>query len=396
MALHTKKSYIFLLFCTFLGLQCQEKPKNDTHNHETEGKSETITITLTNTQKNQIALKTQSFDTIMIGKEVVATGLIDVPPDQLATVHSIAEGFIRKMNILNGDFVQQGQILATLEHPNYIQMQENYLQITSELQYLTQEYERQKTLQIENASAKKQFQRIETDFNIQKTKQSALASQLEYLGIVAKNISPQNLQKQIFVFSPLRGYVKSVKVNLGKFIMPQDILFEIVGDGHKHIELKVPEKDALLIEKGQKVYFKSPNATQKEIEGHVFLVGKTIENAPNSAKIAFMHIHFDNESEEAKFLVGMYVQARIQIAPKKTIALPNEAIIYEGKNPFIFAEINPTKYERIPVEIIGETPKGVGIALKNNVSYTKWVTKGAYYLQAHQQAQHQEDDGHGH
>ncbi len=383
-------SAFFAISCTKTTTKTAEKHEHDHHDeHE-----EKAIITLTKDQITQISLKTQALDTVLAGKEVLATGLVDVPPEQLASVHSVTEGFIRKMNILNGDLVQQGQILAVLEHPNYIQMQEQYLQITSELQYLSQEFERQKALQVENANAKKQFQRTEADFNIQKTKQSALASQLEYLGISPQNISPKNLQKQIFIYAPLRGYVKNVKVNLGKYVTPQDVMFELVGDGHKHIELKIPEKDALLIEKGQKVYFKSPNSTKREIEGHVFLVGKTIENMPNMPKIVFVHIHFEDESEEKDFLVGMYVQARIQITPKKHSSLPNDAIVYEGKKPFIFAEIAKLQYERIPIEIIGETPKGTAFNMSS--SSQKFVTKGANYLQAHLKAQSQEDLGHGH
>jgi membrane fusion protein, heavy metal efflux system len=45
------------------------------------------------------------------------------------------------------------------------------------------------------------------------------------------------------VYSPVSGFVSPVKVNIGKYVTPVDVLFELVNQSDIHLALDVFEKD---------------------------------------------------------------------------------------------------------------------------------------------------------
>jgi cobalt-zinc-cadmium efflux system membrane fusion protein len=77
---------------------------------------------------------------------VQSTGLIDVPPQSRAIISSFAGGYVQKTPLLVGNKVRKGQVLATLENPEFVEMQQSYLETAQQLTYLKSEYDRQKTL----------------------------------------------------------------------------------------------------------------------------------------------------------------------------------------------------------------------------------------------------------
>lgn len=55
--------------------------------------------------------------------------------------------FCKSTNLLHGSRVTKGDAIVVMEHPDYIQLQQDYLESKSKLVYLELEYKRQKGLQ---------------------------------------------------------------------------------------------------------------------------------------------------------------------------------------------------------------------------------------------------------
>ena len=95
-------------------------------------------------------LETKSFHDI-----VKANGMFDVPPENRATISTYFGGTVQGIQLLTGQRVKKGQVLFTLEHPDYIQMQQDYLEAKSQLTYLKSDFERQKNLVQDNVTSQK-------------------------------------------------------------------------------------------------------------------------------------------------------------------------------------------------------------------------------------------------
>ncbi|MCS6822138.1 MAG: efflux RND transporter periplasmic adaptor subunit [Microscillaceae bacterium] len=373
MTIHCKTAFLLFIATT----ACQKL--TDSIDEKTKLVKDEKIITLTEAQQKAIGLEIGTWEKHYIGKSIKANGVIDVPPNAKAIVSSQVEGFVKYLDILNGEFVQKGQLLTQLEHFQFVKLQENYLITKSEYQFLEQDLERQRLLAQENVNAVKNLQKIQSEFEIIKAKKASLERQLQLLGIEPTQVSPQNLKTVINITSPIAGYVKAVHINLGKNVLPNTPLFEIINTDHKHLELQVFEKDVLQIKPKQKVTFQVPSLGNQEYEGEVYLIEKSFN--PQSKTIG-IHAHFDKEKEE-KFMEGMFVNANIWTEAHEVNGLPEEAIVSEGDLYYVFVQVKPYTFQKIGVKLQNKEKGFVQIIpLEELPENPQFVKKGAYYLHA--------------
>ena len=194
----------------------------------------------------------------------------------------------------------------------------------------------------------------------------------------------EKISRTVTVHSPIDGYVSKVNVNIGKYVNPADVMFEIVNTEHLHVELKVFEKDISKIKEGQQIRFMLPNEDNRERLATVYLVGRSI----GGNRTVKVHGHLDKEDEQ--FLPGMFVKAFIEIADNTVNALPEQAIVRsEGKHYiYILKEKRmENNQEMTDFEMI-EVQKGVAegpyteVILPDtfDINTNQIVMKGAYSL----------------
>lgn len=170
---------------------------------------------------------------------VKASGFITSPPQNKADVSPIIGGIIKSIAVIPGSHVKKGQVLAYLEHPDYIQLQEDYLKAKSSLVFLEQEYNRQKSMFGDSATSKKIVQQTLSNYDITKATVLSLKNKLNLLGISINNLEIGNIVSVVPLVSPITGYVQKVNASLGKFADPSQIIFEIYDNSTLFIDLQV-------------------------------------------------------------------------------------------------------------------------------------------------------------
>ncbi|TAE09747.1 MAG: HlyD family efflux transporter periplasmic adaptor subunit, partial [Bacteroidetes bacterium] len=191
---------------------------------------------------------------------------------------------------------------------------------------------------------------------------------------------------------PLSGYIKKVNAVSGQFVSPQDVLFEIASPAHKHVELQIFEKDILKISKGQKVLFYSPNAPKQVYEGEVFLIGQNIDATNKTVNV---HVHFDDSQVGKTLLEGMYVEAKVLLKAQQEATLPEDAIVREGEQNFVFVQSSKNHFKKMPIRIKHENEGKVALEIIGKMpENAKIVRKGTYYLNA--QMNVGSEEGHAH
>src|SRR5690606_23359175 len=111
-------------------------------------------ITLSEQQMNAAAIRTGSIGRATINRGLALNGVMEVPPQSLITISAPAEGFVRDIRVRDGMKVRRGDLLLSLENMAFIQMQQDYLENKSKLEFLSAEYERQKVLANENINSR--------------------------------------------------------------------------------------------------------------------------------------------------------------------------------------------------------------------------------------------------
>ncbi|WP_439556233.1 efflux RND transporter periplasmic adaptor subunit [Dyadobacter sp.] len=306
----------------------QEPAHQDGEHHEQEGN----VVELTKAQYETAAIELGATTTRSLSAVVTANGVIDIPPQNLVSISAPLGGFVRKTELLQGMQVKKGQVLATIENPDFIQIQQDYLETESKLEYAQQEYSRQLELSKENINAQKVLQQAASEVKTQKARLAGLKERLITAGINLKVLQTGTIVNSAVIRSPISGSVTTVNVNLGKYVNPTDVMFEIVDTDHLHVELSIFEQDIPKIKLGQLVRFTVSNHPGKEYLAKVYLINQKI----NEDRTVRVHCHL--EKDEKGLLPQNFVKAVIETGANPVTALPNQAIVdFEGES-YIFVQ----------------------------------------------------------
>ncbi len=263
---------------------------------------------------------------------ITANGQLEVPPQHEATVTAILGANITSIQVIEGDKIKKGQVLATLAHPNLTQLQTNYVKAFYQMQFLEKEYNRQKRLYEERVGSGKVFQQTEADYQSIKGEVRGYEAQLKLLQIDAKKVRDGDLYENIPVISPIDGFIEKVKIQIGQYIDPQKEMFMIVNTEHIHADLMVFEKDAHKVKKGQTVLFTVESAPGVTLSAKIYSVGKQLEQNPKA-----IHVHAEIEEKKEFLIPGMYINGKIHTIGQLVKALPEEAVIKEEGRDYIFS-----------------------------------------------------------
>lgn len=395
-----------LVFIAFLALSCNNKQQdNDAEETEIHEEEEGV-VALTEVQYNAAGIKLGSIEQRQLSGTLKVNGLLDVPPQNQVSISVPLGGMLKSTDLLQGMWVKQGNVIARMQHPDYIEIQQNYLEAVNQLSFMEKEYKRQEELNEENVSADKVFQRTVAEYNSIKSKVDALSKKLALLNINASKLPQTGILQSIPLITPIDGYVTEVNANIGKYVAANEVIFEIVDTRHLHVELMVFEKDITKLKIGQKVRFTLANETDEK-EAEIYLIGREI----SPERTVRVHAHLLNE--DANLLPNMYLKAIIEtgVLPKK--ALPNEAIVSFNGRDYLFVQIaDEGKHDHDPeseateeheykfqmLEIItGVSDEGyteVTLPEGFNETSDSIVVKGAYDLLS--KMNNSEEEGHGH
>lgn len=347
-----------------------------------------------------------------MGEVLKVSGYTKLPPQNKAAVSVQLSGIIKQIQVVEGQYVKAGQLLANLQSLDYNNLRLEREKLTEQLstaqaslEYLKLEYARQKELSDENVSAKKIFEKVSADLKREEGKIKSLTAQI---GILSQNIEMggNSASPMIPVTAPISGYISKIEVNIGTTASSGMMLFEIVDNSKIHIDLQVYEKDIYKMKVGQKIRFLLTNQNGQELSGTVFGVGQALD--PDTKTIA-IHAEIDNSTKA--LVAGMYVNAVVDLGSQEVEVLPSDAVVKAEGREFIFVWEETVQEHAHKGEAVHETEHHfqrievkTGASLLGFVQITplqtfknkdKIVTAGAFYLQSHLQKM-QGGGGHGH
>lgn len=362
-----------LLALVFLGMLAACGGKEEKAQSVADHKDE-YSVTLTAAQLRNAPVEVRQLATQQIAAVLKLNGKIDVPPQNMISVSTPLGGYLKSTRLLPGMRVTKGQVIAIIENPQFVQLQQAYLEAKSKLHFASLDYNRQRLLNQSQASSDKIMQQAQSEMNSQQILMNAVAQQLQLVNIAPASVTPENMRRSIPVFSSINGYVSKVNVNTGKYVNPSDILFELVNPDDIHLNLKVYEKDLKQLKPGLRLVAYTNTNPGKKYEGVIHLVSKDVD----ASGLAEVHCHF--EKYDRDLIPGVYMNAEIQTETALTQVLPEESVVdFEGKT-YVFIEEKPQTYRLTPVTT-GTLEKGFVQVLNHQAFAGKnIVTKNAYTL----------------
>ena len=340
-------------------------------------------VELRDDQIKLAGVQTGSVEMRSVSNTLKVNGIISVAPQNQATVCMPLGGFIKSTTLLPGNAVTRGQTLAVIENQDFVDIQQNYLEAKNKLVYAEAEYKRHSDLYKDDVYSEKNVQQVTVDYKNLKASVRSLEQKLLLIGINPDQLNESNISNTVNIISPIKGFLKAVNVNIGKFVSSTDVLFEIVNSDKLFLELTLFEKDVDKVALGQKIKFFINNETEVH-EAIISQTGKSVSDDKT------FRVYATVTSSCKNLLPGMYVNALIELSDIKVTALPSGAVVSFDDKDYIFVfEKNKEEAGKAMTEYrIIEVKKGITSSGYTEISLpgdfdlntAKVVIKGAYNL----------------
>lgn len=331
---------------------------------------------LSTQQVQALGIELGSLSAQQMGLSVFANGIIDVPPQNKSYIAMPFGGYIKEIKVLDGMFVQKGQVLLVVEHPEIIQLQQTYLELQGQMEFLSADLERQKQLYDKEAGSAKNFQQAKSAFMVNKAKLAGITVQLEMANVNMAALQKGTIERTQRIRSPFSGVITKVTANVGAFAEPKDNLLEIIDLKHAHAELTVYEKYLSFLRKDQLVKLKFVDVNQTA-SAKIYLIGREI----SKERTVKVHCHFDQLPVD--ITPGSYLKAEIMADNQLQYTLPEEAVVLQNGKNVVFIS---SKGNFLPIEVDLLMSQNGRVALTSKklaqLKQAKIVVKGAYELLA--------------
>jgi len=371
-----------LILKVLLLIACNGK-ENRIENDETYELIPEDIVEMRDDQIKQANIVTGKIEMRNLSAKIMVSGVVAVAPHNLATVCTPMGGFIEHIALMPGQAVKKGQTLAIVENQEFVEMQQNYLEARSRFEYAEAEYKRHGELYQNDVYSEQNLQQVTAEYKSLKAQVRALEQKLVLIGIDPARLNEDGISSSVSIESPITGYVRTVNVNLGKYVTSADVMFEIINSDRLLLELSLFEKDVDKVAQGQRIRFFINNETEQH-EAVISQTGKSISN-DKTYKV------YANITENCKnVLPGMYVNALIDASGNMVTSLPSGAVVSFDDRDYIFVfEKNKEEAGRSFAEYrMVEVHKGITdegyteIVLPENldIESAKVVIQGAYNL----------------
>lgn len=368
------KQFIVILATSCLLAACNNKPKEEEKAAAVAGKENFIEMT--DAQLKNAGIVAGNLEKRSISAVIKVNGQIDVPPQNMVSISFPLGGFLKSTNLLPGMHISKGAVIGVMEDQQFIQLQQDYLTSKAKLAYLEKEYNRQRELNQSKATSDKLFEQTEAEFKSVRILNKSVAEKLQLIGINAAKLDENSISRSVNIYSPINGFVSKVNVNVGKFVNPTDVLFEIVDPTDIHLALTVFEKDLNKLAIGQMVKAYNNTNPEKKYNCKIILIGQDL----SSERSVQVHCHF--EQYDKSLIPGTYMNGDIETANDSTWSLPEAAVVRFENKEFVFCRKENNIFEMVPVKTGSQENGYIEIITSgaDNLVNQQIVVKGAYSL----------------
>ena len=364
-----KKYIIFLFSLVFIFCKSNSITEASSGNP-----SDPNQLSMDQSQLKNAGIHTGSMEKKNLSKTLRVSGIIDVPPQNNISVSAPLGGYIISTHLLPGTPVKKGEVLAVLEDQLYINLQQEYLLTKTKMALAEKEFNRQNIMYQSQATSDKNLQQSENDLQILKINLNALSEKLKIIHIDPARLSESTITSKVYLYSPIQGFVTHVHVNIGKYVNPTEVLFELVNPADIHLNLKVFEKDIPHLYINQQVISFTNHQPDKKYNGKIILLGKNISDDHTIE----VHCHFN--TNDKTLIPGTYMNAEIELNNHEVFSLPDEAIVFFENKNYIFIQEDTEKHKMVEVVTGIKENNYTEIIGGDQFLSNKIVIKGAYAL----------------
>ena len=318
-------------------------------------------------------------------EELRASGRVDFNELFLSRIGANVTGRVSEILAVPGQSVKQGDVLAKITSTELTQSQLAYLKAKSASQLADQAANRAKILFKEDVIALAELQKREAEASSAKAEFRAANDQLRVQGMNQESIdrlAKSGVIESINnVIATIPGEIVERKINKGQVVQPSDALFTVADLSTLWAIAEVPESNAYLLRKGQKVSLIIPALRNQEIEGTVAHVDSIVN--PQTRTVV---VRMELTNKDGLIKPGMLATMLIESQPIEKLVVPMGAIVREDNHDHVFVRLDDDFYRMVPVKL-GPEGRGFRPVISGLKDGQEIAIEGAYHLNTERKRQ---------
>ena len=288
------------------------------------------TVTLTDSQLDSITVARVEERDFLVQKQ--AYGSIDFNEDTSVQVFSPYQGRILRAFLDLGDEVRKGQVLFTLESPDFIAAESNLISAAATLDQTTSALTRAKALYAVKGIDQNDY---ETAVASQQSAEGALRAARGAVAIFGRTpeeidriVEKREVDPALIVKSPVTGRITARNAAPGLFVQPGNppAPYSVADLTSMWMLADVPEIDSAAIKVGQPVTASVAALPDRTFVGKVTAIGSLVD--PNSRRVT---VRAEIKDPRRELKCNMYATFAIRTGESShSPAVPLNGVVREG------------------------------------------------------------------
>lgn len=286
-----------------------------------------------------------------IQRTLVLQGEIQPVSENLASIVARLEGVVTKIFKKEGDHVETGEEIVTIESKKLAETKLAYLEAEHKLEFAEDALERERKLMDRQITSKEVFQKVEHDLEEAELGHAAALQRLKLLGFSEKWLhklekNPNQKMTSYTLRAPFGGEVVKKDVTIGEAVVEDKTLFNLADLTKLNVEIQVPMRSIPSFEMGKVVSVKCETLSL-ETSGKTTFISSTAEVETRTIPV---RVTIDNP--DGKWRPGMPAAVVVEDASHMAeVAVPVEAIQDVDGRPTVFVQTDDNSYRLVNVKL---------------------------------------------
>ena len=229
-----------------------------------------------------------------------------------ASVLARQSGVVVSLNVEEGDFVKEGDVLAQLETD---QLKLQLMQAEAQLKQFANDLQRNKKIYKQNLISSETYEKIKFQYDAQKARTDLARLNLEYATIRA----------------PISGVVANRYIKVGNMLKPNQPAFHITDMSTLHAVIHLPESEQAELKAEQVAYVKVTSNSQP-YTGRIDRISPIVDRDTGTIRVTVAVTGHDNGLRPGMFSrVGVIYDSH-----KDTVLVPKTALVSQDNEFYVF------------------------------------------------------------
>lgn len=307
-----------------------------------------------------------------------AAGRIEADEMRMARINAPVAGRVMDLEVIEGQTVKRGQVLATIHSTDLSAVQSSFLKAHSQRQLAERSVNRARQLLDAGVIGEAELQRRETELQQAEAEVSAAREQLVVLGMTPEAMeklqATRVINSLIPVVASIDGRVLERKITIGQVVQAAETVCIVADLSSVWLVADVPEQSAGALRVGKHVQAEIPALPGYPVHGTLSYVSAVVNPETRTVRARLSVPNPDRVYKPA-----MLATVTLMDGVERRRVVPADAVVREENQDHVFVELAAARFILRPVTLGDETRDG-RVLVDGVRDGERIVLDGAYHL----------------